>query len=49
MCIRDRNTTDYQEQKQTEEVVNSIVRRIVPESLLVEEVREASMNDPVLF
>jgi len=43
------NTTDYQEQKQTEEVVNSIVRRNVPESLPVEEVREATVNDPVLF
>ena len=30
------NTTDYKEQKQTEEVVNSVVRRNVPESLSVE-------------
>ena len=44
-----RNTTDYKEQKQTEEVVNSIVRRNVPESLLVEEVRKATVNDPVLL
>lgn len=43
------NTTDYQEQKQMEEVVNFIVRRNVPESLPVEEVREATVNDPVLF
>ena len=42
-------TTHYKEQKQTEEVVNSIVRRNVPESLLVEEVREATINDPVLL
>ncbi|XP_074629575.1 uncharacterized protein LOC141887198 [Acropora palmata] len=44
-----RNTTDYMEQKQTEEVVNSIVRRIVPGSLSVEEVRKATVNDPVLL
>ena len=44
-----RNTTDYKEQKQTEEVVNSIVRRNVPESLSVEEVRKAAVNDPVLL
>ena len=43
------NTTDYKEQKQTEKVVNSIVRRNVPESLSVEEVREATVNDPVLL
>ena len=41
------NRTDYKEQKQTEKVVNSIVRRNVPESLSVEEVREATVNDPV--
>ena len=41
------NTTDYKEQKQTEKVVNSTVRRNVPESLLVKDVREATMNDPV--
>ena len=44
-----RNTTDYRAQKQTEEVVNSIVRRNVPESLSVEEVRKATVNDPVLL
>ena len=43
------NTTDYKEQKQTEEVVHSIVRRNVPESLPVEEFREATVNDPVLL
>ena len=43
------NTTDYKEQKQTEEVVHSIVRTNVPESLLIEEVRAATMNDPVLL
>ena len=43
------NTTDYKEQKQTEQVVNSIVRRNVPESLSVEEVRKATANDPVLL
>ena len=43
------NTTDYKEQKQTEEVVNSVVRRNVPESLSVEEVRKATMNDFVLL
>ena len=36
------NTMHYKEQKQTEEVVNSIVRRNVQESLLVEEVRTAN-------
>ena len=41
------NRTDYKEQKQTAKVVNSIVRRNVPESLSVEEVREATVNDPV--
>ena len=41
--------TDYKEQKQTEEVVNSIVRRNVPESLSVKEVRKATVNDPVLL
>ena len=35
------NMTDYKEQKQTEDAVNSIVRRNIPESLLVEEVRTA--------
>ena len=30
------HTTDYKEQKQTEEAVNSVVRRNVAESLLVE-------------
>mgnify|MGYP000480077475 CR=1 FL=1 len=44
-----KNRTDYKEQKQTEEVVNSIVRRNVPESLSVEEVRKATVNDPVLL
>ena len=43
------NTTDYKEQKQTEEVVNSIVRRNIPESLSVEEVRKATVNDLVLL
>ena len=43
------NTTDYREQKQTEEVVNSVVRRNVPEPLSVEEVRKATVNDLVLF
>ena len=43
------NRTDYKEQKQTEEVVNSIVRRNVPEQLSVEEVRKATVNDPVLL
>ena len=43
------NTTDYKEQKQTEDAVNSIVRRNVPESLSVEEVRTATVNDPVLL
>ena len=43
------NTTDYGEQKQTEEVVNSIARRNVPESLSIEEVRKATVNDPVLL
>ena len=43
------NTTDYKEQKHTEEVVNSIVRRNIPESLSVEEVRKATVNDPVLL
>ena len=43
------NTTDYKEQKQMEEVVNSVVRRNVPESLSVEEVRKATMNDLVLL
>ena len=43
------NTTDHKEQKQREKVVNSIVRRNVPESLSVEEVREATVNDPVLL
>ena len=42
-------TTDYKEQKQTEKVVNSIVRRNVPESLSVKEVREATVNDLVLL
>ena len=41
------NRTEYKEQKQTAKVVNSIVRRNVPESLSVEEVREATVNDPV--
>ena len=41
------NRTDYKEQKQTEKVVNSIVRRNVPKSLSVEEVSEATVNDPV--
>ena len=43
------NTTDhmYKEPKKTEKY--SIVRRNVPESLSVEEVREAIMNDPVLL
>ena len=43
------NTTDYREHKQPEEVVNSIVRRNVPESLSIEEVRKATVNDPVLL
>ena len=43
------NTTDYQEQKQTRKVVNSIVRRNVPESLSVEEVRDPTRNDPILM
>ena len=43
------NTTDYKEQKQTEEFVHSIVRRNVPESLSVEEFRTATVNDPVLL
>ena len=43
------NTDDYKEQKQTEEVVNSVVRRNVPESLSVEEVRKATVNDLVLL
>lgn len=42
-------TTDYKEQKQTEEVVNSSVRRNVPKSLSVKEVRKATVNDPVLL
>ena len=43
------NMTDYREQKQMEEVVNSIVRRNVPASLSMEEVRKATVNDPVLL
>ena len=43
------NTTAYKEQKQTEEVVHSIVRRNIPELLSVEEVRTATVNDPVLL
>ena len=43
------NTTDYKEQRLTEEVVNAIARRKVPESLSVEEVRKAIVNDPVLL
>ena len=43
------NTTDYKEQKQTEEVVNSVIRRNVPESLSVEDVRKATMDDLVLL
>ena len=43
------NTTDYQEQTHIEKVVNSIVRRNVAESLLVEEVRDATRNDPILM
>ena len=43
------STNDYKEQKQREEVVNSIVRRNVPESLSVEEVRKATVNDPILL
>ena len=43
------NTTDYKEQKQTEEVEHSIVRRKIPESLSVEEVRTGTVNDPVLL
>ena len=43
------NTTDYQVQKQTEKVVNSIVKRNVPESLSVEEVRDSTRNDPILM
>ncbi|PFX29405.1 Uncharacterized protein K02A2.6 [Stylophora pistillata] len=38
------NTTDYKEQKQKEEVGNSIIKRYVPESLSVEEVREVTVN-----
>ena len=40
------NTTDYKEQKQTEKVVNSIVRSNVTESLSV---KTPTMNDPVLL
>ena len=43
------DTTDYKEQKQTEDVEHSIVGRNVPESLSVEEVRTATVNDPVLL
>ena len=43
------NTTDYKEQKQTEEVVNSNVRRNLPELLAVEEVRKATVNDHALL
>ena len=43
------NRTDYKEQRWTEEVVNAIARRKVPESLSVEEVRKATVNDPVLL
>ena len=43
------STNDYKEQKQREEVVNSIVRWNVPESLSVEEVRKATVNDPILL
>ena len=43
------DTTDYKEQKQMEKVVNSIVGRNVPESLSVKEVREVTVNDPVLL
>ena len=43
------NTTDYKEQKQTEEVMHSIVRRNAPESLSVEEFRTATVNNPVLL
>ena len=42
-------TTDYKEQKHTEDVVHSIVRRNVPESISVQEVRTATVNDPVLL
>ena len=43
------NTTYYKEQKQTKELVASNVRRNVLESLSVEEVRKATVNDPVLL
>ena len=43
------NTTDYKEQKQREKVVTSIVRKNLPESLSVEKVREATVNNPVLL
>ena len=43
------NTTDYKEQRQTEELVHSIVRRNAPESLSVEEFRTATVNNPVLL
>ena len=43
------NTTDYKEQKQREEVEHSIVKRKVPESLSVEEVTTATVNDSVLL
>ena len=43
------NTTYYKEQKQTEDALNSIVRRNVPGLLSVEEVRTATVNDPVLL
>ena len=43
------NTTYYKEQKQTEDALNSIVRRNVPVLLSVEEVRKPTVNDPVLL
>ena len=43
------NATDYTEQKQTKELVSSIVRRNVPQLLSVEEVRKATPHDPVLL
>ena len=43
------NTTYYKEHKQTEDALNFIVRRNVPGLLSVEEVRKATVNDPVLL